>query len=265
MPMIERPNAFNDVLLEFLAETGPAEEQRAGRPREPAASRLVDRALRRRADVAGVLAEHAGLVARRPAARRRPRARRSRPSDSSTLSSRPSTSKTIVSPSRTAAIGPPRGASGATWPAMKPWVAPEKRPSVSSATESPSPSPTSAAVTCEHLAHAGAAGGALVADHHDVAGLDRLALDRGEGVLLGLEHARRAAVLAAVVAGELDHAALGREVAAQDREAAVGLERVVDSGRITSWPSASSAASATSPIVRAGHGERVLVQQRRPP
>ena len=30
---------------------------------------------------------------------------------------------------------------------MKPWVAPEKRPSVSSATESPSPSPWSAAVT----------------------------------------------------------------------------------------------------------------------
>ena len=31
---------------------------------------------------------------------------------------------------------------------MKPWVAPEKRPSVSSATLSPRPSPTSAAVTC---------------------------------------------------------------------------------------------------------------------
>jgi hypothetical protein len=56
-------------------------------------------------------------------------------------------SKTIVSPSRTAAIGPPRGASGATWPAMKPWVAPLKRPSVSRATLSPRPSPTIAAVT----------------------------------------------------------------------------------------------------------------------
>ena len=33
------------------------------------------------------------------------------------------------------------------WPAMKPRVAPEKRPSVSSATVSPRPSPTIAAVT----------------------------------------------------------------------------------------------------------------------
>src|SRR5215472_17868559 len=53
----------------------------------------------------------------------------------------------IVSPSRTAAIGPPTAASGATWPTMKPRVAPLKRPSVSSATDSPSPSPTIAAVT----------------------------------------------------------------------------------------------------------------------
>ena len=44
-------------------------------------------------------------------------------------------------------MGPPAAASGATCPAMRPWVAPLKRPSVSSATESPSPSPTSAAVT----------------------------------------------------------------------------------------------------------------------
>ena len=67
---------------------------------------------------------------------------------------RPSTSIVIVSPSRTAAIGPPRAASGATWPAMKPCVAPEKRPSVSSATSSPRPAPMIAAVTREHLAHA---------------------------------------------------------------------------------------------------------------
>src|SRR2546422_10600834 len=39
-------------------------------------------------------------------------------------------------------------ASGATWPIMKPCVAPEKRPSVTIATDSPSPSPTMAAVTC---------------------------------------------------------------------------------------------------------------------
>src|SRR6187551_3415155 len=57
-------------------------------------------------------------------------------------------SRLISSPSRIAAIGPPLAASGATWPTIKPRVAPEKRPSVSSATSSPSPSPTIAAVTC---------------------------------------------------------------------------------------------------------------------
>ena len=59
-----------------------------------------------------------------------------------------STSSMIVSPSRTAAIGPPRAASGAMWPTIRPCVAPEKRPSVISAISSPMPSPTSAPVTC---------------------------------------------------------------------------------------------------------------------
>jgi hypothetical protein len=27
VPMLERPRAFNDVLMEFVAETGPAEEK----------------------------------------------------------------------------------------------------------------------------------------------------------------------------------------------------------------------------------------------
>ena len=66
-----------------------------------------------------------------------------------------------MSPSRTAAIGPPRDASGATWPTMKPRVAPENRPSVTSATDSPSPAPTIAPVTAEHLAHARARRSAL--------------------------------------------------------------------------------------------------------
>ena len=52
-----------------------------------------------------------------------------------------------MSPSRSAAIGPPRDASGAMCPTVKPRVAPEKRPSVMSATESPRPAPTIAAVT----------------------------------------------------------------------------------------------------------------------
>ena len=46
--------------------------------------------------------------------------------------------------------------------------------------------------------------------------------------LLAVEHARRADVAAALVAGELHHAAVRREVAAQDREAAGRLQRIVE-------------------------------------
>ena len=46
-----------------------------------------------------------------------------------------------LSPSRSSAIGPPTAASGPTWPMQKPCVAPEKRPSVISATFSPTPWP----------------------------------------------------------------------------------------------------------------------------
>src|SRR5471032_2841404 len=48
---------------------------------------------------------------------------------------------TIVSPSRTAAIGPPRAASGEMWPIRIPWLTPEKLPSVISATSSARPRP----------------------------------------------------------------------------------------------------------------------------
>src|SRR5260370_21738549 len=68
-------------------------------------------------------------------------------SDISTESWRLSTSKTTMSPSRTAAIGPRQSASGATCPAISPRVAPEKRPSVCKATDSPMPPPVTAAVT----------------------------------------------------------------------------------------------------------------------
>ena len=43
-------------------------------------------------------------------------------------------------------MGPPCAASGPTWPTQKPRVAPEKRPSVMSATFLPMPWPDSAAV-----------------------------------------------------------------------------------------------------------------------
>ena len=64
--------------------------------------------------------------------------------------------------------------------------------------------------------------------HDDVALLQRARLDRREAVLLGVEHARGAAVVRALVARELDDAALGREVAVEDREAAGRLDRVLD-------------------------------------
>ena len=128
-------------------------------------------------------------------------------SSSATSMRRLSTSKVIVSPSRTAAIGPPRAASGATWPAMKPWVAPEKRPSVSSATLLAEPLAHDRGGDRQHLAHARPAGRALVADDDDVAGLDAAVRHGRHRRLLALEHARRAAVVAPLVAGELDDAA----------------------------------------------------------
>ena len=133
-----------------------------------------------------------------------------------------------MSPSRSAASGPPFDASGATCPTMNPCVAPEKRPSVISATDSDSPSPTIAAGDVEHLAHARRAGRPLVSDHDDVAGLEHAGFDRGEALLLRLEHAGRAAVLRAVVAGELHDAPLGSEVAAQDRDPSARLDRGLD-------------------------------------
>ena len=57
------------------------------------------------------------------------------------------TSRAMGSPSCTSAIGPPSNASGATWPMQDPQVAPEKRPSVTSTTSRPSPTPLIAPVT----------------------------------------------------------------------------------------------------------------------
>src|ERR1022692_4803787 len=152
-----------------------------------------------------------------------------------------SASMAMGSPSRTAAMGPPLNASGTTWATMKPCVAPLKRPSVTSATVSESPSPTMAPVTpnisripgafaddgsgdAQHLAHTRTAPRAFVADDHHVAGLDPPAGDGAHGVLFAVEHARGAAVLDAFVAGELDDAAIRRERSAQNGHASARLE-----------------------------------------
>ncbi len=52
------------------------------------------------------------------------------------------TSIVIASPSRTSAMGPPRAASGHTWPTKQPLLVPEKRPSVTIAADAASPRPT---------------------------------------------------------------------------------------------------------------------------
>ena len=51
-----------------------------------------------------------------------------------------------VSPSLINAIGPPSTASGATWPTHRPVDPPEKRPSVKSKVDLPSPAPLIAPV-----------------------------------------------------------------------------------------------------------------------
>jgi hypothetical protein len=71
----------------------------------------------------------------------------------------------MMSPSFKSAIGPPTAASGPTWPMQKPRVAPEKRPSVISATLLAHALAVERRRGRQHLAHAGAALGAFVADH----------------------------------------------------------------------------------------------------
>ncbi len=77
----------------------------------------------------------------------------------------------------------------------------------------------------QHLAHTWAAGRALVPDHDHLAGNDRPRLDGGEAVLLRVEDPGGPAMVEPLVAGELHDGALGRERAAQDRQAAGRLER----------------------------------------
>ena len=129
-----------------------------------------------------------------------------------------------------------------------------------SATSSPRPFADERGGDVQHLAHARAAGRALVADHDHVARLDRPGLDRGEALLLGVEDARRAAVVEPLVAGELDDGALGRERAAQDREPAGRLERLAATrrrrpGRASSTSAPTSAERAAVDAARVAVGD----------
>ena len=74
----------------------------------------------------------------------------------------------------------------------------------------------------------GPADRALVADDDDVAGDDPALPDRLEAGRLRVEDPGRAAVVAPLVAGQLHDAAVRRERAAQDRQAADRLDRRLD-------------------------------------
>ncbi len=91
-------------------------------------------------------------------------------------------------------IGPPTAASGPTWPTQKPRVPPEKRPSVISATFSPTPCPYSAAVVDSISRMPGPPLRPFVADDQDVAFLVVAVLHGGEAILLAIEAARRPAM-----------------------------------------------------------------------
>ena len=104
-------------------------------------------------------------------------------------------------------------------------------------------------MTWKHLLHPGATDRTLVADHHDVAGLDPLGAHRVVAGGLGVEDAGRSAVMAPLVAGELDHAALRRDEPRRMARPPVGLIGV-SMGTTTFCPGVSSVAAATSAIVR---------------
>ena len=79
---------------------------------------------------------------------------------------------------------------------------------------------------------------------------DPAVLHRLEAGCLRIEDPRRPAVMEPLVAGELDHAALGRERAAQDGQAAGRLERRSRSRGRPAGPRVSTASAAIFAIVR---------------
>ena len=78
----------------------------------------------------------------------------------------------------------------------------------------------------EHLAHARSANRALIADHHHIPFADLFGEDRGEGLLLALEHPGRAGEHRRFHTTDLRHAALAGEVALEDGQVPLGVERV---------------------------------------
>ena len=190
---------------------------------------------------------------------------RAAPASSSSSTSRSSvaaaTSRRMRSPSRTNAIGPPSTASGATWPTHSPVVPPENRPSVSSSTSLPRPGALDRAGDGEHLAHARAALGALVADDDDVAGLDRAVLDGVHRGPLAVEDPRGALEDVGVEAGRLHDGPLGGERAGEDGDPAGAVDRLAHRAQHLAVEVGRGDVGEVLGHRPAGDGEAVAVQQ----
>ena len=89
----------------------------------------------------------------------------------------------------------------------------------------------------------------------------RLRADRLVAGGLRVEDARRPAMVPPLVAGQLDDAAVRRQRAAQDRQAAGRLDAVVSIGTTTSWPGVSDGGGGDLGDRPAVDGLRVAVEQ----
>src|SRR5947208_13744568 len=78
----------------------------------------------------------------------------------------------------------------------------------------------------QHLAHAGSPTRALPSHHHHVPRAYPASEDRLRRALLALEHTRPSGEALTFLAGDLRHRALGRDVAVEDHEVTVLLQRV---------------------------------------
>ena len=108
----------------------------------------------------------------------------------------------------------------------------------------------------QHFPHAGTALGALIADDDDIAGLDRVGFDGGEGVFLAFKDTGRPGEFRAVMAGQFQDGALRGQVTGQDAKAAIGFDGVGD-GMDDALVFRFGGACAFSVQALSGHGRRV--------
>src|SRR5262249_32124745 len=80
----------------------------------------------------------------------------------------------------------------------------------------------------EHLGHARTAAGSFVPDDDDVASLNLAALEPAEHLLLGVVDPGGARKALALLAGDLGHGALGREVAVENLDVTGPFDRFLE-------------------------------------